>query len=330
MLARVDQNRRYRTMRNHTATHLLHAALRRVLGKQVRQLGSLVTAEKLRFDYSYSETPSPEQLVEIEASVNDRILRDTEVHKTIQTIQEAKEGGALAFFGDKYGEKVRVIATGDFSKELCGGTHCDRTGQIGIFLITSDSSIASGTRRIEAVTGDGALNAVRHMRDLLTRSAQILKTSTSELPERIGRLLDNAKKIEKEMANRSTHQIDAGGLLETARTAGAYRCLFFKTAGMPVKELRRISDDIRARAKGCVYFLAATNENKIQYILAGSLDLAAADIDLRDLGKELDGMLAGKSGGNALMIQGGAAGAQRLEENWEAVQTAVINSVKGL
>jgi alanyl-tRNA synthetase len=329
VIARVDPQSRLQAMRNHTATHLLHAALRRVLGKQVRQLGSLVTAEKLRFDYSYSGAPRPEQLAEIEDAVNERILRDTEVLKTVQTIREAKDSGALAFFGDKYGEKVRVISVGDFSKELCGGTHCDRTGQIGIFIITSDSSIASGTRRIEAVTGDGALNAVREMRDLLTRSAQILKTSPSELPERIARLQDNAKKIEKEMAHRPAHQMDAGQLLLTARTAGGCRCVFFKTADMPVKELRRLSDDIRTRAKGCVYFLATSNENKIQYILAGTLDLEASGVDLRNLGKELDHMLAGKSGGNALMVQGGAAGTGRLEQNWDAVQTAVINSVKG-
>jgi alanyl-tRNA synthetase len=147
----VDRNRRERAMRNHTATHLLHAALRNILGTQVRQLGSLVAPEKLRFDYSYAKPLTPDQLKQIEDSVNSEILKDTALTKEEKPTEDAKKDGAIAFFGEKYGDRVRVVSVPGFSKEFCGGTHCDRTGQIGAFVITGDSSIASGVRRMEAV-----------------------------------------------------------------------------------------------------------------------------------------------------------------------------------
>ena len=195
---RVDSRRRDAAMRNHTATHLLHAVLREVLGNQVRQLGSLVAPDRLRFDYSFSRPLTEEELLKIESRVNEEIYKDSTVQKEVKKTEEAKSEGALAFFGEKYGDKVRVVTVPGISKEFCGGTHCERTGQIGAFVIVSDASIASGVRRMEALTGEGALRHIQKMRSQIRQAAEKLRATPVELVERIEKLQQRMKQLEKE------------------------------------------------------------------------------------------------------------------------------------
>jgi alanyl-tRNA synthetase len=326
LMMAVCYESRHKTMRNHTATHLLHAALRKLLGAQVRQLGSQVSPEKLRFDYSYGQPLTVEQLRMIEDMVNAQILSNIPVGKTVQSLQTAKESGALAFFGDKYGEEVRVLTISDFSKELCGGTHCDATGQIGFFMILSDASIASGTRRIEALTGEAALRYVQEMRALLNRTSSTLRATPEEIVDRIVKLQDSVRKLEKEKSKASVQTADPRSIIDTAKQAGAYFFAAYKGAGLQIQELRSISDQIRDQAKQTVYFLVAENDAKMQYILATTRDLSG--LDVRPLGKILDQLLQGKSGGNAQMVQGGAPKLSEIEKLWNQVLDRGVQFLK--
>jgi alanyl-tRNA synthetase len=301
--AAIDQNRRERAMRNHTATHLLHAALRNILGNQVRQLGSLVAPEKLRFDYSYSQALTADQIKQIEDSVNAEILKDTDVTKEEKNLEDAKKEGALAFFGEKYGKTVRVVSIPGFSKEFCGGTHCNRTGQIGAFVIVSDSSIASGTRRIEALTGEGALDYLRTLRTQMNQLAQTLKTTPAELPTRVAKLQESVKKLEKQAGSGYKTEQAVPSLEkkigETRITAQVFKDL-------DVNSLRKISDDLRLKNTKAVYLIGSEKEDKAYFILGLSHDLVKSGIDLREVGKGLAELLNGNSGGRADLIQGGA------------------------
>ncbi len=324
----VDKNRRERAMRNHTATHLLHAALRTVLGNQVRQLGSLVAPEKLRFDYSYSQAMTAEQMKMIEDMVNAEILKDAQVTKEEKPLEEAKKDGALAFFGEKYGKTVRVVSIPDFSKEFCGGTHCDRTGQIGLFVITSDSSIASGTRRIEALTGEGALEYARFLRAQVSELAQTLKTTPDKLSERVNKLQENLKKLEKQKDQIVTAKADPKKILDNAKPAGPVQFASHWEKGLDVGELRRLSDDLRSRSQKTVYFLGSENEDKIHFVLGVSHDLAKSSLDARQLAKELSSFLNASGGGRADLVQGGAPNQKQFQERWQEISDRAVHYLK--
>ncbi|HYN13302.1 MAG TPA: alanine--tRNA ligase, partial [Burkholderiales bacterium] len=197
--AQVDMAARQRTMWNHSATHLMHAALRQVLGKHVEQKGSLVDAERTRFDFSHGKPVSAEELRKIEALVNEAIQRNHEVSARIMKYDDAIRAGALAFFGDKYGDEVRVLAMGDFSTELCGGTHVRRTGDIGLFKIVSESGVAAGVRRIEALTGESALAWVQQQEATLAQAAAVIKAPAAELPLKLQQVLENVRNLEREL-----------------------------------------------------------------------------------------------------------------------------------
>lgn len=315
----VEQNRRERAMRNHTATHLLHAALRNILGPQVRQLGSLVAPDRLRFDFSYSQSLTAEQIGQIEDKVNEQILQDIPVSKEEKPLDAAKKEGAIAFFGEKYGQKVRVISVADFSKELCGGTHCDRTGQIGSFVIVSESSIGSGARRIEALTGEGAMLYVRNLKKQVQDLSRALKTTPDKLVERIGKLQESVKRLEKLQGTASPSAKPAGPsqFEKWLEMSDGFKLYVNAYEELSVDILRRRSDELRAKTLKTVYFLASENQDKIYFVLGVSHDLVKMNIDLRDLGKSLAALLRGNSGGRKDFIQGGAPNQGQFRERWE-------------
>ena len=326
----VNARRRHSIMRNHTATHILHSALRNILGEQVRQLGSLVAEDRLRFDYSHSKPLTPEQIKEIENSVNDQVLKDTEVSKEEKETEEAKTDGAIAFFGEKYDKRVRVVTVPGFSKEFCGGTHCERTGQIGAFIITSDSSIASGTRRIEALTGEGAIEYVRKLRSQMGSLSQALKTTPDQLGEKVSKLQENVKKLEKERNQAKVATVDSKQILKESKKAGIYRFATFVSKEMEIKELRFLSDDIRSKSSNTVFFLGSEKGEKIQFILGTSPDLGKSDVDVRNLGKELSSILGATGGGRKDMIQGGGPNKGQLHRQLDQIQDRAVNFLKEL
>ncbi len=322
--AAVDLATRQRTMRNHTATHLLHAALRNILGPEVRQLGSLVSPEKLRFDFSYTKPLSEKQICDIEHAVNAEIMKNSVLSKEEKPIEEAKREGALAFFGEKYGSHVRIVTVPGFSKEFCGGTHCDQTGQIGAFLLVSDSSVASGTRRIEALTGEGALEAMRKARGLLSELSQELKATPEELMERVAKLRKSLKQMEKDLEKGSSQQFDGKKLMESAKKAGAVQFVSFRGQDVAPSKLLPLSDWLKSEAQKTVYLLAAENEGKVQVLLGMSQDLQPSNLDLRPLMKAIS-LLAGVSGGGRRdLVQGGGENKGQLEKSWADIESKAM------
>ncbi|HOE69197.1 MAG: Alanine--tRNA ligase [Candidatus Omnitrophica bacterium ADurb.Bin314] len=303
--ARVDIRRRAAIMRNHTATHLLHAALRQSLGGSVRQLGSMVAPDRLRFDYSFGRALTAEELATVETAVNERIIQDLTVHKYVKKIADAKKEGALAFFGDKYGETVRMIDVPDFSKELCGGTHCDRTGEIGFFLITSESSVASGVRRIEAVTGLEALRHVRAMQGQLAEIAKTLKVGIADIPMRLAKLQESVKKQKAAGNGPAVSGADARRLIASAREVRGCRILLHLMEGAGIPELRGISDTLRDSGQKLVFIVASTSEGKLSLLAGISNDLKKSSFDMKALFGRLSGILQVTGGGRPDLVQGG-------------------------
>ena len=318
--ASVDQGRRERAMRNHTATHLLHAALRNILGAQVRQLGSLVAPEKLRFDYSYAQPLTAEQLKQIEDTVNSEILKDTAVTKEEKATEEAKKEGAIAFFGDKYGDRVRVVSVPGFSKEFCGGTHCDRTGQIGAFVITSDGSIASGVRRMEALTGEGALRYVQKLRSQIQQASEKLRSTPTEVVERIDKLQKRVKELEKEGGERSVPQADPKQLIESAKRAGNYRLILAKFHGAKKEYLRKIHDQLRSQAKKTLWVLVTQLPEKLHALVGTSADLKEGPVSAQDIAKEIFDKIGASGGGRKDLVEGGGVDPEAADKNWSELE----------
>lgn len=327
--AQVDSKKRDQAMRNHTATHLLHAVLREVLGKQVRQLGSLVHPDRLRFDYSFSRPLTQEEFSRIEQRVNEEILKDTLVQKEEKGFDDAQKEGAIAFFGEKYGKKVRIVTVPGISKELCGGTHCERTGQIGSFVITSDSSIASGVRRIEALTGEGALRYVQILRSQVNLAAERLRTTPAELVERIEKLQEKAKKLEKEGKENRAPSVDPKKLLESGEKAGGYTLILEKIDGAGKEELRKVSDLLRSQAKRAAWFLLSSADDKVSFLIGLSADLKDEAIDAREISKQIVSLIDGSGGGRRDLVEGGAKDVELVEKNWKTLTTVLKSYLKG-
>jgi alanyl-tRNA synthetase len=304
--ASVDRPLRESIMRNHTATHLLHAALRATLGSSVRQLGSLVAPDRLRFDFSFGRSVTLEELRAIEKTANEQILSDQPVQKESKSLDDAKKEGALAFFGDKYGDKVRMVSILDFSKELCGGTHCDRTGQIGMLIITGESSVASGVRRIEAVTGIEALAYVRNLQDQFAAISKTLKVGIPDIPARIAKLMENVKAQKKNEAKTSSTVTDIKTLLEGAAKKGAYQILVCQIENASIAALRDLSNRLREQAQKLIYLIAASQEGRLQVILGLSSDQKKTPLDMKALFDRLSSPLNASGGGKPDLIQGGA------------------------
>ncbi|MFH0986307.1 MAG: alanine--tRNA ligase [Candidatus Omnitrophota bacterium] len=326
--AAVDSANRESIMRNHTATHLLHAALRSTLGSSVRQLGSLVAPDRLRFDFSFGRAVTPEELRMIEKIANDQVLADRPVHKESKGLDEAKKEGALAFFGDKYGDKVRMISIPEFSKELCGGTHCDRTGQIGLLLITGESSVASGVRRIEAVTGTQALNYVRDLQDQIAGISRTLKVGAADIPARIAKLMESLKAQKKTGAQAAANTTDVKTLLESASQTGSCRLLVAMFEGFGIPALRDLATRLKEESQKLVFVIASSQEGKLNVIVGRSAGLQKTSLDMKALFGRLSGLLGLSGGGRPDLVQAGgpdqgqfAAAKSKIEEIVEAYLT---------
>ncbi|MDA8193936.1 MAG: alanine--tRNA ligase [Thermaerobacter sp.] len=304
--AEVDRERREGAMRNHTGTHLLHAALRRVLGDGVRQTGSLVAPDRLRFDFSYPRAMTPQQIREVEDLVNRWVLEDRVVTTRQMSKDDALADGALAFFGDKYGESVRVVAVEGASRELCGGTHCQRTGQIGLFAIVQELSIGAGNRRVEAVTG---WNSVWRLRRLSAVSdallAQFRGAETGELPQRVAELAAEVKRLETELAEVGRRAREAAGrqLTEQAIMVDGQRMVIADTGAESAGELRQILDGLKERVDGAV--LTARQGDRASLLVFLGPGLRARGLSARGLVQELAGYIEGGGGGRDDMSQAG-------------------------
>ena len=315
--ARVDPNVRQATRLNHSATHLLHAALRKVLGEHVQQKGSLVDSRRLRFDFSHPEAMSAQQLKEIETIVNEQVRGNTAVRTRLMNMDEAVAAGAMALFGEKYGDEVRVLSMGgdDFSVELCGGTHAERTGDIGLLRIVSEAGIASGVRRIEGVTGRGALDLVGAREANLTAVCDAVKGTADNVLDKVTALRGENRDLEKEIA-RLKQKLAAG--TGTDLTAGAVevqgiKVLAASVEGADAKSLRDTLDQCKNKLGSGVILLAAVNGDKIALAAGVTKDLTDR-VKAGDLMREYADRLGGKGGGKPDMAQGGGVDVQALPE----------------
>jgi alanyl-tRNA synthetase len=327
--ARVDDSLRQRTRLNHSATHLLHAALRTVLGDHVQQKGSLVDAERLRFDFSHFEGVTAQELKTIENMVNEQIRANTEVTTRLMTMDQAVEAGAMALFGEKYGDEVRVLSMGedDFSVELCGGTHVSRTGDIGLLRIVSESGIASGVRRIEGVTGAGALALVDQGEQRLAAVCDVVKGTADSVADKVAALRGENRELEKEIARlKQTLATSAGGdLTSHAVDVQGIKVLAANVDGADARSLRDTLDQCKNKLGSAVILLSAVTDDKVALAAGVTKDLTDR-VKAGDLMREYAQRLGGKGGGRPDMAQGGGSDVQALPEvlktvpDWVAAQ----------
>ncbi len=311
----VDESVRHATALNHSATHLMHAALRKVLGDHVTQKGSLVDSEKLRFDFSHFEAVKPEELKTIAAMVNKQIRANSEVRTELCDMEAAKQKGAMALFGEKYGDEVRVLTMGDadFSVELCGGTHVARTGDIGVFKIVSESSIGGGTRRIEAVTGEKALQAYEQNANRLESIAGVLKSNPDNVVEKLEAFIANSKQLEKELTTLKSKLASAssGDMLSKAQEVARIKVLTEVVEGVDKKALRDMVDQLKNKLGTSVVMLALVDDGKVNIAVGVTKD-ATKQIKAGDVVKYIAPLIGGKGGGRPDMAEGGGPNAQDL------------------
>ncbi|PYV25363.1 MAG: alanine--tRNA ligase, partial [Acidobacteria bacterium] len=321
----VDAERRDRTRRNHTGTHLLHAALRHTLGTHVKQAGSLVAPDRLRFDFTHYAPLDPQDLLDIEDLVNEHVLKNEEVVTREMDLDEAINSGAMALFGEKYGDKVRVvsIADGSFSKELCGGTHVRRTGDIGLLKIASEGSVAAGTRRIEALTGTGVLEDLRRKHETLTRLAETLRSKPDELLQAVEKLEESEKKLRKQLEAQQMKRAAqaAGDLIDQAKEVKGVRVLVARVDAPAVDVragLRQMVDSLRARLTSGVIVLGSASDGKVALVAAVSKDLTNR-LDAGKIVKAAAAIVEGSGGGRKDLAEAGGKNPEKLDESLRAV-----------
>lgn len=318
----VDSTVRSSTALNHSATHILHAALRKILGDHVSQKGSLVDSQKLRFDFSHFEAVTKEQLHALERAVNAEVRANSEVQTSVCDMETAKSMGAMALFGEKYGDEVRVLSMGDgYSVELCGGTHVKRTGDIGVFVIASESGIASGVRRIEAFTGEAALDHLDKMSRTLHQTAELLKSSPDDTPKKLQQLIADAKDAEKQLAATKSKlaALSADSWLEDALEIKGYKFLAKSVDGVDPKSLRDLVDKLKNKLGDSAVLVASVNEGKVA-LVAGVSKPITGMIKAGDLVKFVADKIDGKGGGRPDMAQGGGTNIDALPEALAALQ----------
>ncbi|WP_146426228.1 alanine--tRNA ligase [Pseudomonas saxonica] len=311
----VDADVRHATALNHSATHLLHAALRQVLGEHVQQKGSLVDSQRLRFDFSHFESIKPEQIKALEDIVNTEIRKNTPVEMQETDIETAKQKGAMALFGEKYGDSVRVLSMGgDFSVELCGGIHASRTGDIGLFKITSESGVASGIRRIEAVTGAAALAYLNAAEEQLKEAASLIKGSRENLIDKLSAVLERNRQLEKQLEQLQAKAASAAGddLSSSAVDVKGVKVLAARLDGQDGKALLALVDQLKNKLGRAVILLGSVHEDKVVLVAGVTKDLTG-QLKAGDLMKQAAAAVGGKGGGRPDMAQGGGVDAASLD-----------------
>ena len=317
----VDQTLRQATALNHSATHLLHEALRQVLGDHVKQKGSLVDSERLRFDFSHGEAVSPEQIRKIEHIVNSEVLKNTEVTTDVMGMEDAKAKGAMALFGEKYGDSVRVVSIGaEFSVELCGGTHVSRTGDIGLLKVSAETSVAAGVRRIESLTGMKALEFCDNQQDSITDIASIVRGSRTTVGDKVQGIVDENRRLQKDIEKLKNKLANAAGsdLMADLRLINGVGVLATVVDGADAKSLRGVGDQVRSKIQSGVFFLAAIEGEKAA-LVAGVTSNLTGHIKAGDLLKFVTSQVGGKGGGRPDMAQGAANSIENLPAALESV-----------
>jgi alanyl-tRNA synthetase len=321
--ASVDLVRRAHTVRNHSATHLLHKALREVLGTHVQQKGSLVDAEKTRFDFSHNQAVSDDEIRRIEEIVNAEILSNQATRAQVMAFDDAIAHGAMALFGEKYGDQVRVLDIGS-SCELCGGTHVSRTGDIGLFKITSESGVAAGIRRIEAVTGENALSLLQSLEERMAQAATLIKAPPTELPARLAQIMDNVRAMEKEIARLKSKLAASAGddLVGQAIDVGGVKVLAVQIDGADVASMRETLDKLKGALKSAAIVLAAVDSGKVTLIAGVTADLIQT-LKAGELVNHVALQVGGKGGGRPDMAQAGGTDPSNLPKALASVKAFV-------
>ena len=327
--AAVDEETRRHTMRNHTGTHILHAVLRNILGEDVHQAGSLVHAPNLRFDFTFGRAPTTEELQRVEDEVNAAILENASVHARTMRLQDALASGATHLFDEKYGDEVRVVEAGP-SRELCGGTHCHCTGDIGLFLITKEESIGAGVRRIEAVTGEGALREVKELRHRLARAAATLRVAPSRVPDAVAQLQDSRERLEKEIASlqRSGVESGAASLLAKAEAVGASRLVVADVGEADKKQLQALADRVRDSLGSGVAILGSVSSGQPYVAVSVTKDLQAL-VKAGALVKQVAPIIGGGGGGPDGSATGGGKEPERLPDALAAARREALSRLDG-
>ncbi|MGH0540857.1 alanine--tRNA ligase [Bacillus cereus] len=321
----IDTKNRSSVVKNHTATHLLHQALKDVLGTHVNQAGSLVTSERLRFDFSHFGQVQADELEKIERMVNEKIWESIDVEISQKAIEEAKEMGAMALFGEKYGDVVRVVQVGDYSLELCGGCHVDNTASIGIFKIVAESGIGAGTRRIEAVTGKSAYELMNDQVGLLKEAAGKMKTNPKDILTRVDGLFAEVKQLQKENESLAAKlsNIEAGNLTDSVMTVDGVNVLAAKVNVADMNNLRTMMDDLKNKLESAVVVLASVNDDKVNILAGVTKDLISQGYHAGKLVKEVASRCGGGGGGRPDMAQAGGKKPAQVEEALAFVQEYV-------
>ena len=329
--AYLDQERRLSIARNHTATHLLHRALRELLGDHVKQAGSLVAPDRLRFDFVHFSKTTPRELAAVEALVNQKAQEDHAVRCEIVSYEEANARGATALFGEKYGDTVRMVSVDQFSRELCGGTHVKRTGEIGAFLIISESAVGSGVRRVEALTGAGAFRRIREEREILARVSDSVRVNPAELPERVDVLLERIRSLEKDLADaRRTGSSDLyDELLDAAVPVGDVRVVAANVKGGDPSSLKETIDRFQEKAESLVAVLGTRTGDKAFLVGMVSGDLVKRGLSAGDLVGKTAARLGGRGGGKPTFAQAGGKEPEKLDEALDALPGLVRDIIEG-
>ena len=324
--ARVDGDRRTAIALNHSATHLLHAALRAVLGKHVQQKGSLVAPDRLRFDFSHTQAVAADELRKIEEMVNRAIRRNDPAHTRVMALDDAVAAGAMSLFGEKYESDVRVLSFGDFSMELCGGTHVERTGDIGLFKITSESGVAAGVRRIEAVTGQAAYDWVVRLDQVVRDIAGVLRGSREDVDEKVRELVDRSKRLEKEVQQLKSKLAtgQGGDVSAQAKAVGGVKVLAVQVEGADAKALRDSVDQLKQKLGSSVVVLATVQDGKVVLVAGVSPDLVA-QLKAGDIAGAVAAQVGGRGGGRADFAQAGGTQPENLGAALASVEGLVRN-----